>query len=127
MINKLWRKAFLSAAAGLLISQSAVTHAARCEYVIQSDWNSGFVAAIRITNDTTTPINGWSVNWSYSDGSKRTGGWNANFSGSNPYTATNLGWNGTIQPGQSIEFGVQGSKGSSSAQIPVISGNVCQP
>jgi hypothetical protein len=127
MINKLWRKAFLSAAAGLLISQSAVTQAARCEYVVQSEWGSGFVAAVKITNDTTTPINGWSVNWAYTDGSKRTGGWNANFSGSNPYSATNVGWNAKINPGQTAEFGIQGNKGVANgpAAKPVVSGAVC--
>ena len=37
-----------------------------------------------------------------------TGAWNADVTGGNPYTATPLGWNNLIQPGQSIEFGVQG-------------------
>ena len=125
--NKLWRKAVLPMTAGLLILESASAYAARCEYVIQSEWNSGFVAAIRITNDTNTAINGWSVNWSYSDGSQRTGGWNANFSGNNPYAASNVGWNGTINPGQTAEFGVQGNKGVQNAPAakPVITGAVC--
>src|SRR5437868_3189365 len=46
--NKLWRKALLSITAGLLISQSAVSYAARCEYVIQNEWATGFTAAVRI-------------------------------------------------------------------------------
>src|SRR4051812_35305594 len=124
--NKLWRKALLPIA-GLAVLQSASTYAARCEYVIQSEWNSGFVAAVRITNDTSTAVNGWSVNWSYTDGSQRTGGWNANFSGSNPYSATNVGWNGTINPGQTAEFGIQGNKGVQNAPAgkPVVTGAVC--
>jgi len=127
MTNKLWQKAVLPITAGLILLESASAYAARCEYVIQSDWNSGFVAAIRITNDTSTAINGWSVNWSYSDGSRRTGGWNANFSGNNPYTATNVGWNSTINPGQTAEFGIQGNKAVQNAPAtkPVITGAVC--
>ncbi|HEY8940411.1 MAG TPA: glycoside hydrolase family 6 protein [Cellvibrio sp.] len=106
---------------------SAASHAARCDYVIQSEWGNGFVAAIRITNDTGTAINGWSVNWRYTDGTTRTGSWNANISGNNPFTATGVGWNDRINPGQTVEFGVQGNKGvaNSPAQRPVVSGAVC--
>ena len=126
IIKKLNRASVLVLGAGLTL-QAANSVAARCDYVVQSDWNNGFVAAIRITNDTTTPINGWSVNWSYTDGTRRTGGWNANFNGNNPYSASGVGWNDRINPGQTIEFGVQGSKGvaNSPAQRPVVSGAVC--
>ena len=124
--NKLLRQSAILLGAGLTLHASH-SLAARCEYIVQSDWNTGFVAAVRITNDTSTPINGWSVNWSYSDGSTRTGGWNANISGNNPYVATGVGWNDRINPGQTIEFGVQGNKGvaNTPAQRPVISGAVC--
>src|SRR5688572_11667207 len=84
---------------GMLALHSASSHAARCDYVIQSEWGNGFVAAVRITNDTSTAINGWSVSWNYTDGSRRTGSWNANISGGNPYTATGVGWNDRINPG----------------------------
>lgn len=125
--NKLWRNAVVPVTAGLMLLESTSAYAARCEYVIQSEWNSGFVAAVRITNDTSTVINGWSVNWSYTDGSQRTGGWNANFSGSNPYAASNVGWNGKINPGQTAQFGIQGNKGvhNSPAAKPTITGAVC--
>ncbi len=124
--KKLLRQSVFLLGAGLTLHASS-SFAARCEYLVQSDWNTGFVAAIRITNDTSTPISGWSVNWTYSDGTTRTGGWNANVSGSNPYTATGVGWNNQINPGQSVEFGVQGNKGvaNSPAARPVVSGSVC--
>ncbi|RYY76913.1 MAG: PKD domain-containing protein [Gammaproteobacteria bacterium] len=126
MSNKLWRKVLLPIS-GIMLLQSASSYAAHCEYVIQSEWGSGFTAAVRITNDTKTAVNGWSVNWSYADGSKRTGGWNAIFSGSNPYSATNVGWNGQINPGQTAEFGIQGDKGVKNAPAvkPTITGAVC--
>src|SRR5690606_2224911 len=82
-----------------------------------------------ITNDSTTAINGWSVNWSYTDGFRRTGGWNANFSGNNPYTASGVGWNDRINPGQTVEFGIQGNKGAMNnpVQRPTVTGLVCGP
>ncbi|PUA29109.1 MAG: hypothetical protein B0W54_00375 [Cellvibrio sp. 79] len=112
---------------GMFALHSAASHAARCEYVIQNEWGNGFVAAVRITNDTSTAINGWSVNWRYTDGTTRTGGWNATISGNNPFTATGVGWNDRINPGNTVEFGVQGNKGvaNSPAQRPVVTGAVC--
>jgi hypothetical protein len=127
-ISKIFgRQSAAITALGLLALHAASSHAARCEYIIQSEWNTGFVAAVRITNDANVAINGWSVNWAYTDGTTRTGGWNANISGNNPFTATGVGWNDRINPGQSIEFGVQGNKGvaNSPAQRPTISGAVC--
>ncbi len=97
-----------------------------CSYVIQSQWNNGFTAVIRIKNNRAQPISGWNVNWQYGDGSKITNLWNASLTGSNPYSAKNLGWNSTIPPGQTVEFGFQGSKPAGAASVPVITGNSCQ-
>lgn len=97
---------------------------ALCEYLVQNDWNSGFVVTIKVTNKTTQPINGWSVGWTYTAGSQMTNGWNANFSGS--YIANNLDWNRVIQPGQSVEFGFQGSKPLNTlTEIPKVTGSIC--
>lgn len=107
-------------------SSSSAIALDNCSYVIQSQWNTGFTAVVRIKNNRTQPINGWNVNWQYGDGSRITNLWNASLTGSNPYSAKNLSWNSTIQPGQTIEFGFQGSKAAGSASIPVVTGSVCQ-
>jgi mannan endo-1,4-beta-mannosidase len=97
-----------------------------CSYVISNQWGTGFTAAIRIKNNRTTAMSGWSVNWSYSDGSAVTGGWNAVITGSAPYAATNMSYNGIVQPGQTVEFGFQGTKPNNlSASIPVVTGTAC--
>ena len=98
--------------------------AAVCSHVISNEWNSGYTAAIRITNDGNTAINGWNVSWQY-NANRVTSSWNANLSGSNPYSATNLGWNGSIQPGQTVEFGFQVNKNGGSAENPTVNGAVC--
>jgi poly(3-hydroxybutyrate) depolymerase len=97
---------------------------AACSYKVDNEWQNGFTASITITNDTGATVNGWSVNWAYSS-NRMTNGWNANFSGSNPYTATSMSWNGNIAAGQSISFGVQGTKSNGSAERPQISGSLC--
>jgi hypothetical protein len=62
------------------------------------------------------------VNWSYSDGAKISHSWNAQLSGDGSYTASNVGWNGTIAPSQSVEFGFIG-EGAGNASA--VTGNVC--
>ncbi|MBE8717146.1 cellulose binding domain-containing protein [Cellvibrio polysaccharolyticus] len=114
--------------AGLVLVTAATFSSqvqAGCEYVITNQWNDGFTANIRITNTGTTPINGWNVSWQYSGDNRLTSYWNANYSGDNPYSASNLGWNGNIQPNQSVEVGFQGTKGSASAEVVQVTGDVC--
>ena len=62
--KRLWPFACMGA---LLFAQQSA-QAAKCEYIVSNEWNTGFVATIRITNDSATTINNWSVNWDYSDG-----------------------------------------------------------
>jgi endo-1,4-beta-xylanase len=97
---------------------------ASCTYSVDSEWNTGFVASITVKNDTTTAINNWNLNWQYS-ANRITSSWNANLTGTNPYSATNLSWNGSIAPGQSISFGFQGDKNGGSAERPTVKGTAC--
>jgi hypothetical protein len=107
-------------------SSSSVS-ANKCQYIINDEWNTGFTGTIRITNSGTSAINGWSLQWNYTDGTTVTNSWNAIVTGGNPYSASNLDWNKTVQPGQFVEFGFQGTKSHNApAQIPVVSGAVCQ-
>lgn len=114
---------------GLLCTAAATqaANAATCDYVVSNEWRSGFTASVQIANDGSSTIDDWQVSWEYGDGSTVTNSWNANVSGSDPYTATPLSWNGTIQPGQSVEFGVQGNKGQpgNAAPVPAINGDLC--
>ncbi len=108
--------------AAIAASQGA---SASCTYTIQSEWNSGFVANVTIKNDTGAAINGWNVSWQYS-ANRMSNGWSANYSGSNPYVATNMPWNGSIGVGQSITFGFQGVKNNSlAAEKPAVTGAAC--
>jgi cellulose 1,4-beta-cellobiosidase len=108
---------------GLMATHSTVS-AATCSYVVENEWNTGLVANIRITNNTSTAINGWTVNWRYTTNSI-TNSWNTTLSGSNPYTATNLSWNASIPPGQTVSFGFQVDKRGGTAERPAVTGAVC--
>jgi mannan endo-1,4-beta-mannosidase len=93
-----------------------------CEYVIQNEWSNGFVGEIRISNNGSTPISGWSVNWAYSDGTTVTSVWNASLSGA--YSASNLSYNQNIAPGQTVSFGFQGAH-TGDTSVVAVSGSVC--
>jgi len=111
---------------GLGASLFALSNAASaaCTYSIDNEWGSGFVASITVKNDTSTAVSNWSVNWQYAN-NRITNSWNATLSGSNPYTASNIGWNGNIAPGQSVSFGFQGNTNGNTIERPVINGSLC--
>lgn len=92
-------------------------HALKCSYQVTNDWGPGFTGSIVITNDGTTPVNGWQVQWQQNGGSTLTSLWNATYSGTNPYTATGSGWNSNIPAGGSVSFGFQGNGDNSTATI----------
>lgn len=105
-------------------AQQSLAQSANCSYSISNEWSTGATAAITITNTSTTAINGWTVGWQYAT-NRLSGSWNANVSGNNPYTASNLSWNGSIPPGQSVQFGFQVDKRGGSAERPTITGSIC--
>lgn len=107
-----------------IFAQQSFAQSANCSYSISNEWNTGVTAAITITNTSTTAINGWTVGWQYTT-NRLSGSWNANVSGNNPYSASNVSWNGTIQPGQSVQFGFQVDKRGGSAERPTVVGNIC--
>lgn len=101
--------------------------AADCQYAVDNEWNSGFVGNITIINTGNAVIDGWQVNWQYTDGSVFGSGWNAQFTTGANITASNLAWNGQINPGQSVTFGFQGTKGTADTPAPLVmvDGAVC--
>lgn len=109
----------------LALSAVATSAQAACQYQVTGQWSTGFTASIKITNEGTSATNGWNLSWQYAGDNRVTGGYDATFSGTNPYTAKNASWNGSIQPGQSLTFGFQGTKGAAAAEIPVLTGTLC--
>lgn len=110
--------------AGLLATQSSYAQSATCKYLVTNSWGSGAIANIEITNNGSSAINGWNVGWRYSTNSLA-GSWNATITGSNPYSATNLSWNGNISPGQTVAFGLQVDANGGAIETPAITGGIC--
>jgi cellulase/cellobiase CelA1 len=74
-----------------------------------NQWNGGFVGTVRVTAGSAA-INGWTVTATLPSGATVTSGWNADRSGnSGTVNFTNVGFNGAVAAGQSVEFGFQGT------------------
>jgi acetylxylan esterase len=81
--------------------------ACRVTYTMNT-WNTGFTAAVTITNTSASPINTWSLTFTLPSGQTVTSAWNATVSpSSGQVTASNVSYNGTIAAGASTNFGFQ--------------------
>ncbi|WP_372974762.1 cellulose binding domain-containing protein [Microbispora sp. GKU 823] len=82
-----------------------------------NDWGSGFTADVTITNRSSSPVNGWRLQWTYAGNQKVTGYWNSTITQSGQQvTASNTTWNGTIgASGGTANFGFQGSYSGANA------------
>jgi mannan endo-1,4-beta-mannosidase len=101
-------------------SSSTAATGLSCVYVVTNSWAGGYQGAIRVTNKGTNSINGWAANWQYTGANRLTSSWNATVTGANPYSATNLSWNGTLSAGQTVEFGVQGNTNGGAVESPTV-------
>lgn len=106
--------------AGILLASSQHA-AAACSYTVTNNWGGGFTGEIKVTNNTAQAVNNWAVSWQEA-GASITNVWNANVGGTNPYTATGLGWNSTLAPGASASFGFQAN---GTAGAPKVNGSLC--
>ena len=78
--------------------------------VIDSDWNTGFVARIYITNVGDTPVSGWYVKIYMTSTINSIWGANAEYIGNNTYVLTPVGYTSVIDPGETIEIGFVAEK-----------------
>ncbi|ANN17163.1 beta-mannosidase [Amycolatopsis orientalis] len=90
----------------------------------------GFTASVTITNTGTSPVNGWTLAFTYTRGQRVTlPGWGATFvqSDSGAVTATNLSWNGTLASNASTSIGFNGTyNGSNPAPASfTLNGSTC--
>jgi len=90
-------------------------------YQVVNEWPGGFQGEVTVRNSGTSPINGWTVSWSFPSGQTITQLWNGQHtqSGAN-VTVRNVSYNGNIAPGASTSFGFLGSySGSNNAPSSV--------
>jgi hypothetical protein len=82
------------------------TGACKVTYKVTNQWSGGFQADVQVTNAGSSPWNGWSLDWTFTEGQKVTQAWNAETAQSgSTVTAKNVGWNATVAAGSSVSFG----------------------
>jgi predicted carbohydrate-binding protein with CBM5 and CBM33 domain len=75
-------------------------------YQVASSWSGAFQAGVTVTNNTATPLNGWTVMWTFANGESITQIWNATqTTAAGKVTARNLSYNGAVPAHGSTAFG----------------------
>ncbi|MFH8223224.1 glycoside hydrolase family 6 protein [Streptomyces sp. NPDC018057] len=99
------------------VPAGASAAAAPCtvDYQVQNQWNTGFTAAVTVTNHGAAKA-AWTLKWSYAGDQKVTSGWNARISQSGTaVTAANESYNGALATGAGATFGFQGTYSGTNA------------
>ncbi|WP_461017121.1 PQQ-dependent sugar dehydrogenase [Streptomyces daliensis] len=69
-------------------------------------WGTGLKGEITLTNTGTTPVSDWQLAFNVAGGQSVSSGWGATFTQKgNAVTADGASYNGTIEPGESVELG----------------------
>ncbi len=78
--------------------------------VIDSDWSTGFVARIYITNNGDTPVSNWYIKIYMTSTIQSIWGGTAQYLGNNTYIITPAGYTAIIDPGETVEVGFVAEK-----------------
>ncbi|WP_433611245.1 glycosyl hydrolase family 18 protein [Dactylosporangium sp. CA-139114] len=79
-------------------------------FTVDQDWGSGWGATYKITNGTSSTINGWTLEFDLPAGGQITSFWDADVTRTGQhYVATNKSWSPTLAAGASFSWGMNGS------------------
>lgn len=88
------------------------------DYQVHGTWPGGFNVQVTVHNTGTETIDGWSLAWQLGEAESVAHFWSVDLTtDSQGTTATNLSWNRTIAPGQSVTFGFVGA--TTGPEVPV--------
>ncbi len=93
----------------------------RATFLYTSQWSSGFVADVTVTNTGSTPITDWVITFSFGGDQRIGNSWNATFSQSGAaVTLTHAAWNRIIPPGGSVTVGLYGARSGPLNPPPIV-------
>jgi endoglucanase len=96
----------IGALAAMMVLTADPASAAAAAFTIVNNWGSGYQGQFTVTNDTSSQITSWRVEFDLPSGSTVSQSWNAQQSSAGSrYTFTNVSWNGTLGGGASASFG----------------------
>lgn len=84
-------------------------------FAITQNWGGGFEGAIKLTNDQSSAINNWRLEFDFAGTISSI--WDASIVSrvGNRYTVTNAGWNGTLASNGQVSFGFVANPGGTVA------------
>lgn len=96
-----------------------------CSIVSSNTWPSNYQVDVRVVNNGNTTTNGWTVTLNFNQPANIYNSWNVAISNGNSTTVTgrNVSYNANLSPGGSIQFGVQGTRGSGTFTPPTCVGS----
>jgi endo-1,4-beta-xylanase len=96
-------------------------------YTVQSSWGSGGTANVTIKNNTSTPVNGWTLAFSFPSGQTITNLWNGTYTqNGSAVSVKNASYNGAIGAGGgSVSFGFNFSGSGGNPPSFTLNGAAC--
>lgn len=106
------------------INMARGTGGVSCSIVGTNTWTGNYQVDVRVTNTGSSNTNGWSVRLNFNQPANIYNAWNATITNGNSTspTASNVSYNANISPGGSIQFGIQGTRGSGTFTPPTCTG-----
>lgn len=81
-------------------------------FSVISDWGEGFVGDIKMKNEGPDPVTNWKIEFDFNRSISNLWCGSILSQVGNHYVVANAGWNSTIAPGATVNFGFQGSLGN---------------
>lgn len=102
------------------VSSNPVVSALACKVVVTNQWSTGYQIEIVVTNNGTMKVDNWAVRLSVPAAHTNVSLWNAIKTEISPqlFQLSNLGWNGTLLPGQSVSIGATFNNPAGSTGLP---------
>lgn len=111
-----WASAFVADQGDGTVPEPATC---KVTYTTHATWPSGFTTQISVKNTGATPIDGWSLTWSFLGGQKAGAAWNASLTQQGAtVTAKNKPYNKKIVPGHTVTFGFTGTTAPGANPVP---------
>jgi hypothetical protein len=127
------QKGYLSRASDPVVFTTSTPANSACAvtYEVTSSWGSGYVASVTLSDTGPSPINGWTLNFTFPSTSETfNSGWNANWSADGQNVrATSVDWDANLAAngGNSVNIGFVGNNNGAYPSPAAISlnGTVC--
>ncbi len=75
-------------------------------YSVSSSWSTGFQGQVVVTDTGNSPVNGWTLGWTFPGNQQISNSWGGTYAQSgSKVTVTNAPYDGTISPGSSVTIG----------------------